>query len=125
MIRGLEADDDTYVSAGITRSKTKGMVLAKNHYGEVDSEVYKLTVMRSLDIAEGKNLITPNPISQPSVLDNENNDSGANEQTQTSSEMGDDGDSDAKGDVATDRDVLRATIQTIIQTEIPHPAGNQ
>ncbi|MBT4406516.1 MAG: hypothetical protein HOC79_01435 [Euryarchaeota archaeon] len=116
MIRGLEADDDTYVSAGITRSKTKGMVLAKNHYGEVDSEVYKLTVMRSLDIAEGKNLITPNPISQPSVLDNENNDSGANEQTQTSSEMGDDGDSDAKGDVATDRDVLRATIQTIIRT---------
>lgn len=106
-VRGLESDAETFVSAGISRSKTKGMVLARNHYGEVDPEVYKLTVMRSLDIAEGKNQIASIPSNQPSTLDNQ-----SNEVSDDDSAASD----DKEGDVATDKDVLRATVQTIIRT---------
>ena len=49
----LEPNEMTYTKAGIPDDLREGLLIAREHYGEVDSEIYALSVMRALDVAEG------------------------------------------------------------------------
>ena len=49
----LDSTEQSYIKSGIPDDLREGLLIAKEHYGEVDSEVYALTVMRALDVAEG------------------------------------------------------------------------
>ena len=49
----LDSTEQAYIKSGIPDDLREGLLIAKEHYGEVDSEVYALTVMRALDVAEG------------------------------------------------------------------------
>ena len=49
----LEPTEMSYTKAGIPEDLKEGLLAAREHYGEVDSEVYALSVMRALDIADG------------------------------------------------------------------------
>lgn len=104
-IKGLEVSHETFLQAGLNAEDIESMVLSKNHYGEVDPEIYKLTVMRALDIAEGREQPTAVPrqerFTEPSTPATDSDSSGGDTEKQ---------------DVATDVEELRATIQTIIRT---------
>ena len=49
----LEHDFSSYKKAGIPSNLIDGILLSREHYGEIDSEYHKLNVLRSLAIAEG------------------------------------------------------------------------
>ena len=49
----LEHDISSYKKAGIPSNLIDGILLSREHYGEIDSEYHKLNVLRSLAIAEG------------------------------------------------------------------------
>ena len=49
----LEHDISSYKKAGIPSNLIEGILLSREHYGEIDSEYHKLNVLRSLAIAEG------------------------------------------------------------------------
>ncbi len=102
-VKGLEANAQTFSEAGVKPENIEGMIKARNHYGEIDPEVYKLTVMRALDLAEGKSEVTEIPNNAKIVIDN-----SANEEKDESD--------DGNGDDATDTDVLRATIESIVRS---------
>ncbi len=54
----LEQTNSEFKKAGIPTDLIEGILLSKEHYGEVDSEFHKLNVLRSLAIAEGDNAQT-------------------------------------------------------------------
>lgn len=100
--RGLEVNAKAFSEAGVESGHIEGLMLARNHYGEIDPEVYKLTVMRALDLAEGKSEVAELP-NQPKIVIEENvNDSES--------------ESDKNADDASDKDVLRATIESIVRS---------
>ncbi len=49
-----EPTKEAMLSAGIRPELVDGLVAAKAHYGQIDTEGYRLNVMQALDIAEGK-----------------------------------------------------------------------
>ena len=49
-----EPTKEAMLSAGIRHELIDGLVAAKAHYGQIDTEGYRLNVMQALDIAEGK-----------------------------------------------------------------------
>ena len=49
-----EPTKEAMLSAGIRPELVDGLVAAKVHYGQIDTEGYRLNVMQALDIAEGK-----------------------------------------------------------------------
>ena len=49
----LEHEFSVYKKAGIPSNLIDGILLSRQHYGEIDSEYHKLNVLRSLAIAEG------------------------------------------------------------------------
>ena len=49
----LEHEFSAYKKAGIPSNLIDGILLSRQHYGEIDSEYHKLNVLRSLAIAEG------------------------------------------------------------------------
>ena len=49
----FEASIQEYKKGGIPSDLIEGILLSKEHYGEIDSEFHKLNVLRSLAIAEG------------------------------------------------------------------------
>jgi len=49
-----EPTKEAMLSAGIRTELVDGLVAAKAHYGQIDTEGYRLNVMQALDIAEGK-----------------------------------------------------------------------
>ncbi|RAH16153.1 MAG: hypothetical protein CMB56_001590 [Methanobacteriota archaeon] len=49
----LEPISSEYKKKGIPSDLIEGIILSKEHYGEIDSEFHKLNVLRSLAIAEG------------------------------------------------------------------------
>ena len=40
--------------AGVAEEMIPGLLAAQGHYGQIDTETYRLNVMQALDIAEGK-----------------------------------------------------------------------
>ncbi len=58
------------LSSGVPADLIEGLVLSINHYQDVDVEVYRLHVMRALDIAEGRNEVQA-PIPQKQEIPSE------------------------------------------------------
>jgi len=50
----LEKNLQSLASAGIPENLREGILLANEHYGEIDLETYRLNIMQTLDIAEDK-----------------------------------------------------------------------
>ncbi|MDC0557384.1 hypothetical protein OAO34_06320, partial [Candidatus Poseidoniaceae archaeon] len=50
----LEKNLQSLASAGIPENLREGILLANEHYGEIDLENYRLNIMQTLDIAEDK-----------------------------------------------------------------------
>ena len=66
----LEKTTNALAAAGIPENMREGLLLAGEHYGEIDTEPYRLNIMNALDIAEDKiPSFTPNstPKSQASL----------------------------------------------------------
>lgn len=66
----LEKSGEALAAGGIPENMREGLLLANEHYGEIDLETYRLNIMNSLDIAEDKvpNLSGPTiPASQTSL----------------------------------------------------------
>lgn len=66
----LEKTTNALEAAGIPENMREGLLLAGEHYGEIDTEPYRLNIMNALDIAEDKiPSFTPNstPKSQASL----------------------------------------------------------
>ena len=65
----LEKNTDSFIGAGIQENMIEGLLLANEHYGEIDLESYRLSIMQTLDIAEDKmpSAVTPTPPSQSSL----------------------------------------------------------
>ena len=49
----LDPTEISYTKAGIPDDLREGLLIAREHYDDVDSEVYALSVMRALDVADG------------------------------------------------------------------------
>ena len=50
----LEKNIQSLTSAGIPENLREGLLLANEHYGEIDLETYRLNIMQTLDIAEDR-----------------------------------------------------------------------
>ena len=50
----LEKSAEAFTAAGIPENMREGLLLANEHYGEIDLETYRLNIMNALDIAEDK-----------------------------------------------------------------------
>ena len=50
----LEKNSEALAAGGIPEEMREGILLANEHYGEIDLETYRLNIMNSLDIAEDK-----------------------------------------------------------------------
>ena len=57
----LEKNLQSLASAGIPENLREGILLANEHYGEIDLENYRLNIMQTLDIAEDKMPSSPAP----------------------------------------------------------------
>ena len=85
----LEKTTSALATAGIPEYMREGLLLAGEHYGEIDTEPYRLNIMNALDIAEDKvPSFTPNnpPKSQTS-LEVEEQDSSLEEAESSSGEV--------------------------------------
>jgi len=58
-----EKSIDGLATAGIPENMIEGILLASEHYGEIDLESYRLNILQTLDIAEDKAIITTPPVS--------------------------------------------------------------
>ena len=54
-------------SAGVPSDLIEGMVLARGHYGEFDTENYRVGILQSLSMATGSDVIIEAPSSQPTL----------------------------------------------------------
>ena len=50
----LEKSAEAFTAGGIPENMREGLLLANEHYGEIDLETYRLNIMNALDIAEDK-----------------------------------------------------------------------
>lgn len=57
----LEANRESLAEAGIPEHLIDGLILAKPHYGEFDSEMYRFNIMQALDIIENKDIVREKP----------------------------------------------------------------
>lgn len=64
--RDVEPSPDAHRAVGIPTDLSPGLILAAGHYGEVDTEVYMVGVLRALDRAEG-NLTTFTEVEEEST----------------------------------------------------------
>ena len=69
----------------------EGLLLANEHYGEIDLETYRLNIMNSLDIAEDKvqNLSAPTKPASQTSLDTDTN---SDEPEETENDSGEEAD---------------------------------
>ena len=49
---------DSLAKAGVPENLIEGLLLAGEHYGEIDTESYRLNILQTLDIAEDKDVST-------------------------------------------------------------------
>jgi len=74
----LEPTQDAYGRSSLPPYLKDGLLASRMHYGEVDIETFKLNVMQSLDIAEGKleAATTPPPTLRMETIDEDDVQSG-------------------------------------------------
>mgnify|MGYP004201330485 CR=1 FL=1 len=66
----LEKTNKALAAAGIPENMREGLLLAGEHYGEIDTEPYRLNIMNALDIAEDKiPSFTPDTSQNQSILE--------------------------------------------------------
>jgi len=65
----LEKSLDALRSSGIPEHMCENILLANEHYGDIDLETYRLNIMQTLDIAENRvpSAVTPKPAAQVSL----------------------------------------------------------
>lgn len=86
----LEKNNSALAAAGIPENMREGLLLAGEHYGEIDTEPYRLNIMNALDIAEDKiPSFTPNnpPKTQASLEVEEQQTSGQEDAVSTDGEV--------------------------------------
>tara|TARA_B100000767_G_scaffold266509_1_gene283976 strand:+ start:471 stop:1412 length:942 start_codon:yes stop_codon:yes gene_type:complete len=54
------------LAAEIPEQMVDGLLVSRNHYGEIDTENYTLNIMQALDIAEGRMEAASQPVATPS-----------------------------------------------------------
>ena len=62
---GAEPTQEGLKASGVPEHMIDGLLLARNHYGEIDTESYTLNVMQALDIAEGRMEAASQPAPAP------------------------------------------------------------
>ena len=79
----LESTTEAFAEGEIPENLRSGLLLANAHYGEIDLEGYRLNIMQALDIAEGKEVSTPqstqDSIAAQSTLDDSTEDIASND----------------------------------------------
>ena len=55
------------LAAEIPEYMVDGLIVSRNHYGEIDTENYTLNIMQALDIAEGRMEAASQPVSAPTA----------------------------------------------------------
>ena len=58
-----EKSIDGLSTAGVPENMIEGILLASEHYGEIDIESYRLNILQTLDIAEDKAITITAPVS--------------------------------------------------------------
>ena len=58
---------DSLIESGVPDYLCEGLILANEHYGEIDIESYRLNILQTLDIAEDKVISTQLPSPQTSL----------------------------------------------------------
>jgi len=64
----LAPSRQAYAEAGIPAHSIEGLLKSREFYGDTDTEVHRLMVMRALDIAEGKREVSENTWNSPPVV---------------------------------------------------------
>lgn len=59
------------VAAGIPEHMIDGLLVSRNHYGEIEIETYTLNIMQALDIAEGRMEAASQPVAAPVAASSE------------------------------------------------------
>jgi hypothetical protein len=59
------------VAAGIPEHMVDGLLVSRNHYGEIEIENYTLNIMQALDIAEGRMEAASQPVAAPVAASSE------------------------------------------------------
>jgi RPA family protein len=72
----LESNRASLAEAGIPEHLIDGLILAKPHYGEFDSEMYRFNIMQALDIIENKDVIREKPPAKAEPVEPESANSG-------------------------------------------------
>ena len=87
----LEKSGEALAAGGIPENMREGLLLANEHYGEIDLETYRLNIMNSLDIAEDKvqNLSAPTKPASQTSLDTDTN---SDEPEETENDSGEEAD---------------------------------
>lgn len=67
----LEANRESLAEAGIPEHLIDGLILAKPHYGEFDSEMYRFNIMQALDIIENKDVVREKPPAKAESVETE------------------------------------------------------
>tara|TARA_B110001452_G_scaffold267405_1_gene277166 strand:+ start:767 stop:1702 length:936 start_codon:yes stop_codon:yes gene_type:complete len=65
------------VAAGVPEHMVDGLLVSRNHYGEIEIENYTLNIMQALDIAEGRMEAASQPVAAPAPSSNEESEGGA------------------------------------------------
>jgi RPA family protein len=60
-----EPTNEGLKAAGVPEQMVEGLLLSRNHYGDIDTESYTLNVMQALDIAEGRMEAASQPAPAP------------------------------------------------------------
>ena len=60
-----EPSREGLVAAGIPEHMIDGLLVARNHYGDIEIENYTLNIMQALDIAEGRMEAASQPVAAP------------------------------------------------------------
>jgi RPA family protein len=83
----LAPSRQAYAEAGIPAHSIEGLLKSREFYGETDTEVHRLMVMRALDIAEGKREVAENTWSSTTSVPE--NDTTETKENTTEAEIGD------------------------------------
>ncbi|MDC0056457.1 hypothetical protein OAJ94_05345 [Deltaproteobacteria bacterium] len=67
----LAPSRQAYAEAGIPVHSIEGLLKSREFYGDTDTEVHRLMVMRALDIAEGKREVSEKPWNAPAAPKND------------------------------------------------------
>jgi len=84
----LEPNRASLSEAGIAEHLIDGLILAKPHYGEFDSEMYRFNIMQALDIIENKEISREKPpVSEETVEREREDNSEAKEEPAAESDL--------------------------------------